>query len=77
MQITETQVLRALGKNQDKLDTEWTQIYDDGISVALQKPYVFADGWSSSHFPADEAPLKTIREWAKGIRAVDPADWRS
>ena len=76
MQITETQVLRALGKNQDKLDGGF-DIFDDGVTIYLRKPYGFADGGSSSHFPADEAPLKTIQAWSKGIRAVDPADWRS
>ena len=76
MQITETQVLRALGKNQDKLDGGF-DIFDDGVTIYLQKPYVFADGWSSSHFPADEEPVKTISEWSQGVRAVDPSDWRS
>ena len=77
MQITGTQVLRALGKNQDKADKEQSFIYDDAITVCLKKPYVFDDGWSLGRFPADEAPLQTIQEWSKGIRAVDPADWRS
>ena len=77
MQITETQVLRALGKNQDKLDGGF-DIFDDGVTIYLRKPYVFADGWSSIHFEWKEPfVLRTIREYSRGIRTVDLADWRS